>query len=177
MVRKGFTLIELLVVIAIIGVLATVVLGALNSARDKAKISETTSQLIEARNAIAMLAADTGKWPNGCPPGGGGDPEVALDDALAGIKQIPPVGVTGFGCQWTAQDISNWGGPYMQIPIDIWGRTFYFDPDYFPRRDCPTLNANPTAPLSVVIVSAGPNGATGAWGGTYDCDDIYIPLY
>jgi prepilin-type N-terminal cleavage/methylation domain-containing protein len=63
---KGFTLIELLVVVAIIGILATVVLASLSSARDKAKDASIKSILSNMR-AQAELQYD-GDFDNVCDP-------------------------------------------------------------------------------------------------------------
>ena len=53
--RRGFTLIELLVVIAIIGLLATVVLASLNTARSKSRDARRLSDLKQMANLVAAL--------------------------------------------------------------------------------------------------------------------------
>ncbi len=58
--KKGFTLIELLVVVAIIGILASVVIGALSNARGKARDSQRLSDIHQLQNALELYANDHG---------------------------------------------------------------------------------------------------------------------
>jgi len=59
--KKGFTLIELLIVVAIIGVLASVVLASLNSARAKARNANRISGIKQIITAFNL--AYTAAWP------------------------------------------------------------------------------------------------------------------
>lgn len=60
--QKSFTLIELLVVIAIIGILSSVVLVSLNSAKAKARDTRRIHDLSQARTALMMYYNEHGTW-------------------------------------------------------------------------------------------------------------------
>ncbi|MBU1255307.1 prepilin-type N-terminal cleavage/methylation domain-containing protein, partial [Patescibacteria group bacterium] len=61
--ERGFTLIELLVVIAIIGILATIVLVSLNTARQKARDVRRISDLRQVALALEMYYDDNSAYP------------------------------------------------------------------------------------------------------------------
>lgn len=62
---KGFTLIELLVVIAIIGILASVILAALNNARVKGRDARRLQDLRQIRIALELYNDKYGTYPIG----------------------------------------------------------------------------------------------------------------
>jgi len=166
----GFTLLELLVVIAIISLLSSVVLASLSGTREQAKVTATESELNSIRVGMQQLINDTGKWPNGCPPGDKNNPEVRLDNKQAGLTQKPDQQNFSGPCEWTSADVDGWSGPYVQVDDlkDPWGNDYWFDPDYWPYRDCSEKAEKSVRP---VVESRGPTG-----GSFYTCDAIWVNL-
>lgn len=62
---KGFTLIELLVVIAIIGLLSTLAVIALGTARAKARDAKRVSDIKQVQSALELYNSDAGGYPVG----------------------------------------------------------------------------------------------------------------
>jgi type II secretory pathway pseudopilin PulG len=159
-----------MIVIGIIGVLATLAVISTVRARILARDAKAKGDVRQIVTAISLLQADTGKWPNGCPPYATANPEVNITAAQAGLLSAPTVGDQGSGCFWTATDVANWKGPYIGIHSDPWNNPYWFDPDYVPYQNCPSKTARAQ---TVVVESFGPN-KTGV--NAYDCDDIFAEL-
>lgn len=60
--RKGFTLIELLVVISIIGLLSTLAVVALNSARQKSRDTKRLADVKQIQTALELFYSDNNRY-------------------------------------------------------------------------------------------------------------------
>jgi len=84
--NRGFTLIELLVVVAIIGILSSVVLASLNSARAKGRDARRLSDMRQVQIALEMYYDSNGFYPN---PGWGWRGECNAYGGLTPNNVVP----------------------------------------------------------------------------------------
>jgi prepilin-type N-terminal cleavage/methylation domain-containing protein len=68
--KKGFTLIELLVVIAIIGLLSTISVVALNTARARSRDAKRVSDIKQIQTALELYFNEENEYPSAVTAGG-----------------------------------------------------------------------------------------------------------
>lgn len=97
--RRGFTLIELLVVIAIIGILSSVVLASLNTARSKGADAAVKSNLEQARAQAELFYDANGNQYLSGATGGTGDvcAQSGSQNGVAGIYKSVFAAATAVG--------------------------------------------------------------------------------
>ncbi len=95
--KKGFTLVELLVVIAIIGLLSTLAVVSLGSARSKARDARRISDIKQVQSALELYFSDAGAYPVKVAPAlklGTQATASLLTSAGFGDNTAPPAGAT-----------------------------------------------------------------------------------
>ena len=144
--KKGFTLIELLVVISIIGILASVVLSSVSSAKTKTRDSKRKQDMIQLRTALELYRGTNGSYPLANTGGWGGVNVVpcgaangTVSGASAYISGLTPNFISALPVdpspiQWTCNGylyISD-GANYKVLSHNIYegtypsaGQTFY----------------------------------------------------
>lgn len=96
MKKRGFTLIELLVVISIIGLLSSIVLASIRTAREKAEITALKSNFLSVRNALELYRSDYGDYPESTgesylPPPGSGSINNLFNSLTPYLKSPPTI--------------------------------------------------------------------------------------
>lgn len=110
MKQKGFTLIELLVVISIIGVLASVVLVSLNSARAKARNSRRLADIHQFQTALELYYDSNNQYPAS---GGAASPNSGWSNSNDSSWTTLGTAMSAYVAKLPAdpkQDFSGWPG-------------------------------------------------------------------
>jgi len=116
--KKGFSIIELLIVMTIIMILAGLLMGASQKAKQQAMIAKTKAMISALETALSMFQSDIGRYP-------GSSSAAYLYNDL----------VSTAGGDLTTAEIASWGGPYMNFKQgeisgtsiwDAWNQTYHY---------------------------------------------------
>lgn len=88
--NKAFTLIELLIVISIIGLLSSVILASLKSARAKARDAKRAQDMRQIQMALTLYYDDNNKFPDTTCPCGNGGWETSDADINQFLESLAP---------------------------------------------------------------------------------------
>lgn len=115
---KGFTLVELLVVIAIIGILSSLVLANLSTARARARDSRRISEIAEMSKAFQVLDTDPAPAAVGC-VGAHVDASTCTTPSLSKYKDVsgattPCTGSSSVPCQYSVSKQDGTAGATTQ---------------------------------------------------------------
>ena len=121
--KKGFTIIELLVVIAIIGILASILLVSINSARTKARDARREADLKNIQQAIDLFIRE-----KGVPPGTGAGWWAQLGNACAAWQPGPYTQLQPEYFAKLPEDPSSSGAPPQCAAAD--GYWYYYGRGY-----------------------------------------------
>lgn len=111
--NRGFTLIELLVSIAIIGILSSIVIINLSSAKQKAKSARFTAEANQIVLAMQLYYDKYGDWPDSYPPPA--DPIGHFSGPLVPEIENDPLFVPEFYSNWDASYYCDGCFYYYQI--------------------------------------------------------------
>lgn len=169
--KRGFTLTELLVVMSIIGILSSITLVGIQSARERSKVSKAKADVSQIGLAVAMLYADTRYYPDKQPfstlKGCTKDGHYWMSGSNSGLVVEPSPA-------W-----QNWNGPYYKGNlIDPWGTEYVFVFNYHSFSYVDALSDSVICQAG--IVSEGKDRQSirsDIRGSITPCDDIFKPLY
>lgn len=156
---SGFTIVELVVVMTIILILAGLITGAAQKAKERAMVAQTRAMISGLETALGMFQTDLGGYPTGT------NAQLVINlTTLGGTYVIVPT-------TYTTTTVAGWSGPYMNFKQgevvggtvrDAWARDFHY-------TNPGTAHAGgPDYTTYIDIYSDGPNRTDNAGGG----DDV-----